>query len=740
MKKLIGVLIAALMIFQSFAVMAASVYVDGSLQVRTGDNEYSLGPIDAVTTDEIDYLAAIDMSSVREAFSNYCATAEAAGVDLSTVPISGSFTITAAFPEDMTIPAAFTTGGSMAGFSEEANYIFGNDQRTVTTADGMKTVTITLDVVGTEAAGRPGSVNASELLANIDAYLSDFSLTCENVTVGQNGTYVVTGGLSGQVNTSVSGGLTVDIATREEISAQVNVSEFYEISIQADDNVSSITLVSEDGRNIVLNKSENTYSAMIAKGTYTIQVEVSEGTAVDKATSTVGLNSAGELALNVNGITDATIATIEDNGITLDELFEPPAISYTEGQTDVDLTGLVFDVLNPDGTVQSVVYNEENADQFTVKPAVDSTDLIVIYDNIAITIPVVSTTLTTVAADIVAPVARAQVSTVATAPVGANYTLGEVSWSPEVAGTYAYSTIYTATVVATANDGCTFADTLAATVNGADANVTVDGNTATITFEFPRTNSSGGGTISPGGGGGGFGTGGSATATPAPSSSAAPGATATPDPEGWDNPFTDVASSDWFYDAVRYVNENGLMNGTEATVFSPNMDLTRGMFITIIYRFEGEPDAAGTVTFQDVDASEYYADAVAWGSANGIINGYSETEFAPNDTIIREQMAAMMARYAAYKGIDTASAPTATYADSDQISEYAVPAVNFCTSIGLMSGVGDNMFAPQDNTTRAEVATVIMRLGQQFAAAQATPAPEAEATAAPEATATPEAE
>lgn len=183
----------------------------------------------------------------------------------------------------------------------------------------------------------------------------------------------------------------------------------------------------------------------------------------------------------------------------------------------------------------------------------------------------------------------------------------------------------------------------------------------------------------------------------------------TPTKTDWSNPFKDIAEGDWFYKNVKYVNENGLMNGVEEDVFDPNGDVTRAMFVTVLYRMEQEPKT-GTATFADVDADSYYSSAVAWAEENNIVNGVSDTEFAPNDNISREQMAAIVYRYAKYKGYDSAVNTKADYTDNDSISEYAKEAVNWLSEKEIMSGNPDGSFAPQANSTRAESAAVFQRV------------------------------
>ncbi len=185
----------------------------------------------------------------------------------------------------------------------------------------------------------------------------------------------------------------------------------------------------------------------------------------------------------------------------------------------------------------------------------------------------------------------------------------------------------------------------------------------------------------------------------------------TPVEPEWVNPFADVTKDKWYYENVRYAVENGLFGGTSDTTFEPDSDITRGMFITVLYRAEGEPSVDASETFTDIDKNAYYGKAVIWGKQNGIIQGVSDTEFAPDRNITREQMAAMMFRYASYKG----AAPTGAwairldYADLDSISEYAAESVMYCKLKGIMQGKDNNNFAPQDNATRAETAAILQR-------------------------------
>lgn len=177
----------------------------------------------------------------------------------------------------------------------------------------------------------------------------------------------------------------------------------------------------------------------------------------------------------------------------------------------------------------------------------------------------------------------------------------------------------------------------------------------------------------------------------------------------WKNPFTDVKENDWFYDSVKYAYENDLMKGISNTEFAPDSEVTRAMFVTVIYRMENEPQT-GKCAFTDVESGSYYESAVAWANENGIVSGISEDCFAPNEPITREQMAAIIYRYAAFKGYDITTSSNISYTDNDNISDYAKDAVIWAAEKSVMTGNTDGSFAPKANTTRAQAASVFMRM------------------------------
>lgn len=169
--------------------------------------------------------------------------------------------------------------------------------------------------------------------------------------------------------------------------------------------------------------------------------------------------------------------------------------------------------------------------------------------------------------------------------------------------------------------------------------------------------------------------------------------------------FGDVPQNSWFADAVKYVSENKLMNGTSTTAFSPNGNMSRVMLATVLYRMSGETAEAGS-SFGDVSSSAYYAAAVSWASSKGIVNGTGADAFSPNASVTREQLAAMLYRYA---GEPSVSADLSAYTDTVDISPYASKAVEWCVAKGILSGKSATRLAPQGTATRAECAAMLQR-------------------------------
>lgn len=182
-------------------------------------------------------------------------------------------------------------------------------------------------------------------------------------------------------------------------------------------------------------------------------------------------------------------------------------------------------------------------------------------------------------------------------------------------------------------------------------------------------------------------------------------------PVGWNNPFDDVSESDWFFKNVEYVTANGWFNGISDNEFAPNNSLTRTMLVTVLWRAEGSPETDAPLPFTDAGQNEYYSEALRWAADKEIVKGMTETTFEPDNSITREQIAAIIFRYARYKGDkpDGAWAIHLDYGDAAEISDWASEAVMYCKLKGVMTGDDMNMFNPKNNTTRAEAAAVLQR-------------------------------
>ena len=183
-----------------------------------------------------------------------------------------------------------------------------------------------------------------------------------------------------------------------------------------------------------------------------------------------------------------------------------------------------------------------------------------------------------------------------------------------------------------------------------------------------------------------------------------------PKPEPKPIKFVDVKSTDWFAKEVDYVVAKGLMNGTGNNMFSPDVETSRGMIVSMLYRMAGEPAVEGNPSFSDVKAGDWYANGVIWASQNGISQGTSATRFGPNDRVSREEMVTMLYNYAKYRGNDVdASATLDGFKDANTISANAVTPMRWAVGNEIISGVGNNRIAPKGNTTRAQLACIFMR-------------------------------
>lgn len=183
----------------------------------------------------------------------------------------------------------------------------------------------------------------------------------------------------------------------------------------------------------------------------------------------------------------------------------------------------------------------------------------------------------------------------------------------------------------------------------------------------------------------------------------------TGDPENsWDNPFIDVTEGVWFYDAVHYCYINHLMRGTTKNTFSPYLPTSRGMIAATLWRMEGQPAVSGQNPFDDVSDTQYYADAITWAAQKGIVDGYSAVLFGPEDAVTREQMAAILYRYASYKDYgDKGPASLSRFTDAQDISAYAEEALSWAVSNDILNGMEEHTLVPRGNATRAQVAAIL---------------------------------
>ncbi|MBR5218605.1 MAG: S-layer homology domain-containing protein [Clostridia bacterium] len=179
--------------------------------------------------------------------------------------------------------------------------------------------------------------------------------------------------------------------------------------------------------------------------------------------------------------------------------------------------------------------------------------------------------------------------------------------------------------------------------------------------------------------------------------------------------FADVKKDDWHYESVKYVYENNLMQGT-GNGFEPESKMSRAMLVTVLYRMANPEENETTHAFSDVPQGQWYSDAIAWASANGIVNGVSKTEFAPDSDISREQMALIIYRFAKMQGYDISdTADVSAFADTKDVSDWAIDAIKWANKKELVNGTSETTFSPKATATRAQVATILMRFCENIA-------------------------
>lgn len=178
-------------------------------------------------------------------------------------------------------------------------------------------------------------------------------------------------------------------------------------------------------------------------------------------------------------------------------------------------------------------------------------------------------------------------------------------------------------------------------------------------------------------------------------------------------PFADVAENEWYTKAIEYVYLNALMDGVTDTMFYPDKNVSRAMVVQVLYNLEGKPAVNSASLYTDVDSSEWYADAVAWASVKGIVEGYNG-KFNPLKDVTREQLAAILWRYAKYKGWDVSAESTSiiSYTDAQSVSEYAVSAMKWAVGEGVIGGLPDSKLGPRNGATRAQLAQILYNMAK----------------------------
>ena len=182
-------------------------------------------------------------------------------------------------------------------------------------------------------------------------------------------------------------------------------------------------------------------------------------------------------------------------------------------------------------------------------------------------------------------------------------------------------------------------------------------------------------------------------------------------PDTSDKKFTDITGH-WAENDIYECTDDGLFNGVSDTLFDPEGTVTRAMAVTVLGRFSKDASENFSTVFNDISADKYYADYVSWGAKNSIVKGISETEFAPDNFVTREQISSMIVRYLRYKGVQlpNESADIKNHADYDMISDYAKEDMAICCEIGLIKGHDSGLIDPKGNLTRAQLASVMARL------------------------------
>lgn len=729
MKKFLTVVLAALMILQSFAVCAASygnVGTDLALDVKAQDSEYAAeATIEA--GDKVDFKATVGMADVQAQFLAAVADADAflegyfendgkadnAKADLREVTFAtGDFDFTLTYPTAISLPKSVVEGKELKGFNEEAKLAFEEVKRVNTVKGATSTLVITLKV--------KDDVTIGEIEENLEEYLGDMTFEGEGVAASKVGTYAFTGSMVGEVSAAFTfdkaiGELVKDItfSGKEDAVATVIVNaKTYTVagSVTGIDDAAEVTaklvkganetevVVNADGTFEIASVDLGTYNLVVTNGTKTVTVvvDVKDDVTVDVAlpdeniSTTVTDETTDESAASdvVVGQTDKIAEeTVVDDAIT-----EAGADGSVEVKTSI--LDVIIEVFNAIVEKAEEIVENYDAEKSKVESLVAAKTEVIVKNSegtqvgeskqvdklndgsamhLAMNFPTSGKKDFTIIKSTNDGVENVVVA------------LEEDTTNAGTPGTFYIDEendmIHIYSADATADFAVAYNEVEDETITETPAPTPDDEEDDTTPSRKPSNGLGGGGSVS-------------GTVKPVTVL-----------------PFTDVAEDAWYYDSVKYVYENGLFKGVTETTFEPETAITRGMFVTVLGRKSGVIESVVATEFEDVAADAYYAAYIKWAAENGIVNGYGDGTFGPDDIITREQMAAIILRYRTFigRGPVGAWAVQIPYADTADISEYAVEGVMYCYKEGIMIGKNDNMFDPQGSATRAEVSAVMER-------------------------------
>ena len=711
MKKFLTVALAALMIVQSFAVFAASygnVGTDLTLYVKTPNAEYA-----AETTikagDQVDFKATVGMADVRQQFldaiadgdafidgyySDNAEKAETAKINMrNTAFSSGNFQCTLTYPTAISLPDSIVKGKGLSGFNKEAKLGFEEVKRVNTVNGVTSTLIITLKV--------KESVTIGDFERSIEEYLGDMSFEGKGIAISKIGNYTITGKMEGEVAAVFAFEDGMDEINREiTFTGKENAVATINVNAKTYSFAGKVTGIKEDDE----------VTAKLVRGATEIEVVINEDGTFENSAVNSGIynfvvtngTKNVTVVVNINDNVNIDIAIPDENISTVVEIIITDASAATDvvvGHEEISKETVVADaivVAGADGSVEVKILISDVIDEVITAINEKAEEIIVDFDN---------------EKSKVDPLAASKTEVIVKDNTGEE--VGKWSLNELDKGNVMYFAMSFPTsgkkdfrVIKLINDG-EKNDIVGlkedATNSGIPETFCVDEEndmihiySGDVTADFVVTYTE--------------------IITETLDDDDVPVRA----PDGipvYDDilPFVDVAKTDWFYNSVKYVYENGLFKGVTETTFEPDTAITRGMFVTVLGRMSGiRDDEVVSSDYTDVATNEYYASHVKWATENGIVNGYGDGTFGPDDLITREQMATILLRYNNFlgKGPAGAWAVKIPFNDVDEISGYAVEGVMYCYKNSIMMGKNNKMFDPQGDATRAEAAAVLERLAK----------------------------